>query len=611
MKRLTAMLLAAALFAFGCTAQQTQNEPAADPEPPVQETETVAETLTGTVESIDGDGMRLSIMPTMPGGQMPQGSLPEMPDGQMPQGNPPEMPGGQMPQGNPPEMPNGQMPQGNPPERPEGEMPGMPGGQGGMEISSRAMRFAQNAVFTDENGNAIARDRIAAGDTVTVTLNGEGLITAVRKEAQTFSFGGPQGPGGAFPGGPGGSAPTSYTAVRPFAEDGTIADETIASTGTDESAVLVGNGANVTVRSTAVTRVSSDSTGGDSASFYGVGAAMLVTDGMLTAENCTVETDAAGGAGVFAYGKGTATVHDTKIKTKQGTSGGLHVAGGGTLYAENCTVETDGGSAAAIRSDRGGGTMTIDGGSYTSNGSGSPAVYCTADITVKNAVLTATGSEAVCIEGKNSLTLSDCTLSGNMPDLSQNDCTWTVILYQSMSGDSEIGTSKFTMTGGKLVSGHGGIFYTTNTSSEFRLENVEITASADCPFLLKCTGNRNARGWGREGANGARSVFTAVRQALEGNILWDRISTLTVTLTEGSVWTGAFLETDSAAGDGGASLVIDENSTWIVTGDSVLTSLENRGTIADAEGRTVTIRTAAGEVLVAGESAYCVTVAEP
>lgn len=66
--------------------------------------------------------------------------------------------------------------------------------------------------------------------------------------------------------------------------------------------------------------------------------------------------------------------------------------------------------------------MTVDGGTYTSNGTGSPAVYSTADITVSNAVLLANGSEAVCIEGKNSLKLSNCDVTSSMPDNDQNDC---------------------------------------------------------------------------------------------------------------------------------------------------------------------------------------------
>ena len=37
-------------------------------------------------------------------------------------------------------------------------------------------------------------------------------------------------------------------------------------------------------------------------------------------------------------------------------------------------------------------------------------------------------TEAVCIEGLNSLHLFDTDLTGNMSDDEQNDCTWNVIL---------------------------------------------------------------------------------------------------------------------------------------------------------------------------------------
>ncbi len=422
-------------------------------------------------------------------------------------------------------------------------------------------------------------------------------------------FGG--GPGG-MPGGPGGGAsqPESYEAVQAYDSDAEIADETIASTGTDESAVLV-TGGSVKVSGATVTRESADSTGGDSASFYGVGAAMLVTGGTLTVFGSSIATDAAGGAGVFAYGEGTAYVSDTAIVTRQGTSGGIHVAGGGTLKATNLTVETFGGSSAAIRSDRGSGTMTVEGGSYTAHGSGSPAVYVTADISIKDAELTATGSEALCLEGLNTVRLYNTTLSGAMPDDPQNDNTWTVILYQSMSGDAQVGQGSFTMDGGKLISSNGGLFYTTNTESVFTLRNVEIEAADDCEYFLRATGNSNQRGWGSAGANGADCVFTAISQAMSGNVIYDSISHLTLYLTEGTVFTGAVVDDESCAGeggDGGAELVLDDSSTWVVTGDSVLSALHAAGTIVDAEGRTVTIRAADGSAFVTGDSPYVVTV---
>ncbi len=408
-------------------------------------------------------------------------------------------------------------------------------------------------------------------------------------------------PGRPMGGPPGGmsSRPESYSAVITCAEDTEFTDETIASTGTDENAVLVTAG-NVTV------------SGGDSASFYGVGAAVLVTGGAVTVEDTVISTSANGGAGVFAYGDGTAYVSDTEITTQKGASGGIHVAGGGTLKAVDLTVSTYGASSAAIRSDRGSGTMTVEGGSYTSHGSGSPAVYVTADISVKDAELTATGSEALCLEGLNTIRLYDCDLSGDMPDDAQNDNTWTVILYQSMSGDSQVGRGTFVMDGGTLTSGNGGIFYTTNTDSVFTVRNVEIAAADDCEYFLRVTGNSNRRGWGTAGQNGANCVFTAIAQEMNGDVIYDSVSCLTLYLTEGTVFTGALVDDESCAGSGGSgtvSLIVDAASAWVVTADSSLTSLNCAGRVVDAEGLQVRIVGTDGTVFVEGESGVTVTVA--
>ena len=211
-----------------------------------------------------------------------------------------------------------------------------------------------------------------------------------RPEAMGTPPEGMDGPGG-HGGMPGGQSNFSgeYKALLTVSEDTTLVDS-LYSEGTDEVALLV-TGGDVSFSNATVMRNSADSTGGDASSFYGVGSAILATGGNLTLDNMTIETDAAGAAGVFSYGDGVITVADSTITTMQGTSGGIHVAGGGTLYAKNLTVTTNGASSAAIRSDRGSGTMVVEGGTYTSNGAGSPAVYVTADITVSDAVLSATG----------------------------------------------------------------------------------------------------------------------------------------------------------------------------------------------------------------------------
>lgn len=453
----------------------------------------------------------------------------------------------------------------------------------------------------DGNGQGAEAEKISLsdiqeGDIVSITLDEDGNAASITVMSMEMS-GQSQGV-------------DSYTAVNEYTEDTTVSGETLESTGTDENAALISSGASVTLDNDTITRTSDSSTGGDNSSFYGVGAAVLATDGTAYVKDGSVTTDAAGGAGLFAYGDGTVYASGTTVKTTQDTSGGVHVAGGGTLYGWNLDVETNGESSAAIRSDRGGGTMVIDGGNYVSNGVGSPAIYSTADIAVSNASLTANGSEAVCIEGLNSIHLYDCDLTGNMSDLDQNDNTWTVILYQSMSGDSEVGNSTFQMDGGSLTSENGGVFYTTNTESTITLSNVDINYNDDNEFFLQCTGNTNQRGWGQSGANGADCHFTGISQDMQGNVIWDSISDLDFYLTEGSSLTGAVVDDETYAGEGGdgyCNVYVSSDSTWTVTGDSTVSSLENEGTIVDSEGKTVTIQGTDGTVYVQGDSEYTIT----
>ena len=541
-----------------------------------------------------------------PNGQQPGGSSDAQQPGNAPSGENTQQPGGNgqqpngAPGGQPGEAPNGQQPGGSSDAQQSGNAPdgGLPGFSTDAVDLLNLEALLENEIITQDEYDAIAA--LLPED------SGNGMPGSA-PDGQPGNGGSSdaQQPGGAPDG-----QPDSYDAARSLSEDAAISGETIESTGTDENALLV-TGGTVSVDGATVTRASDDSTGGDASSFYGVGAAILATGGTLTVSNSTITTDANGGAGVFAYGDAAVTVSDATIATSKDTSGGVHVAGGGALYASNLTVTTEGASSAAVRSDRGGGTLVVDDGSYTASGSGSPAVYVTADVTLSNAALTATGSEALCLEGLNSVLLTDCDLTGDMPDQDQNDTTWTVILYQSMSGDSEVGKGTFTMEGGSLTSLNGGLFYTTNTESEFSLRNVTLTAADDSEFLLRCTGNANRRGWGQTGANGADCTFTAAEQTMDGDVIWDSISNLSLNLTEGSVLTGAILDDESCAGEGGdgaCALTIDATSKWIVTGDSVLTTLSCDGEIVDADGSAVTLAASDGTVLSEGTSAYTVTV---
>ena len=578
--------------------------------------ETEGNTLLGQVTAVNEDSFTIALGTRKemqaPGGEGGEQQTP--PDGEGGgQQTPPEKPDSDKEQASDGEGAEQQTP-------PDGENGGQqtpPDGEGGGQPSlldltgeEQTISVASDTVITresmqapDDSSETVTLSDLQEGDIVAVELNDDG--TAASVTIQSMNMGGGMG-------GPGSQSQgvDSYTAVNTYSEDTSLDGDSIASSGTDENAVLVDSGASVSIKNATITRDSEESTGGDNSSFYGVGAAVLATDGTASVSNSTITTDAKGGAGLFAYGDGTIYAADSTITTQQDTSGGIHAAGGGTLYAWDLDVTTNGQSSAAIRSDRGGGTMVVDGGTYTSNGVGSPAVYCTANIAVNNATLTANGSEAVCIEGLNSLHLFNCALSGNMDDDDQNDCTWGVIVYQSMSGDSEVGNSTFQMTGGTLKTGNGGLLYTTNTECTLTLDSVDITYAPDSEFFLRCTGNDNQRGWGQTGSNGSDCLFTAINQEMQGDVIWDSISDLDFYITDNSVLTGAFVDDETYAGNGGdgyCNVYLEEGCTWTVTGDSTVTSLESEGDIVDTDGKTVSIVGTDGTVYVEGDSAYTIT----
>ena len=407
----------------------------------------------------------------------------------------------------------------------------------------------------------------------------------------------PNGFGGGTP--PGGSSFSfEYTAAAEISSAAETTGESYVSGASDENALLIRTGDTVSVIDASVTKAG-DSDGGDSCSFYGLNAAVLVMGGTETLiSGGTVETSASGANGVFCYGGNggrngadgdgtTLYISGTTITTTGDGSGGIMTTGGGVTYAEDLTVTTSGRSSAAIRTDRGGGTVTANGGTYTTSGLGSPAIYSTADVTVRNAVLTSNLSEGVCIEGKNSITLENCSLTADNTQCNGNATFLdTIMIYQSMSGDADSGTSAFTMTGGSLTGLSGHLFHVTNTHAVITLDQVELTNEGSDILLSVCDD-----GW--NGADNIAEVY-ASRQALSGTLLVGDNSTLTLSLSDGSVFEGTVSgEITNAKGEqvsssvGTVSVTLDETSTWVLTADTWISSFSGNAENVISNGHTL------------------------
>ncbi len=433
----------------------------------------------------------------------------------------------------------------------------------------------------------------------------------------------PDKPGSSGTGTPGGgSSSVTYSGATTVSSASTLSDEKYASTTADENALLIDTSEAVTVKNATVTK-SGDSSGGDSCNFYGINSGIMVKGGSTTTiTGAGISTTGTGANGVFSYGGNggtngaagdgtTVVISDSKITTTGSNAGGIMTTGGGITKASNLTIETSGQSSAPIRTDRGGGTVTVDGGTYTSNGLGSPAIYSTADITVSNATLTSNLSEGVCIEGKNSITIKDSVLTANNTKTNGNAtfCD-TIMIYQSMSGDADSGQSYFTMTGGSLISKNGHVFHVTNTNANITLSGVKITNSDSGNVLISVCDD----GW--SGADN-KATLNASSQTLKGDALVGSDSGLSIKLSDGSSWTGKVSgDITNAKGTvvstsvGTVDVTIDSGSTWTLTGDTYITSFSgdassvvSNGYVLYVNGTALSGTSSSGDTTISDESA--------
>ena len=308
---------------------------------------------------------------------------------------------------------------------------------------------------------------------------------------------------------------------------------------------------------------------GDEADFYGTNAAVYAEEGAaLTLEDITVTCDGTHANAVFSYGENTnVTISDSKIETTSDCSGGIMVTGGATIVARNLDIHTTGDSSAAIRSDRGGGVEDVSGGRYVTEGVGSPAIYSTAEVTVRDASLTSMASQGVVVEGRNSVCLEGCTLDArNTTKRSdKSDYFQAVMIYQSMSGDAQEGKASFTMRSGTLDNISGDVFFVNNTVADIELSGVKVINEDTSGCLLRAC----AAGWGNEGENGGHVTLTLEDQEVAGDIITDEISEVNCYLKGSSALVGAVNPQNA----GKVYVELASGATWELSQDSFVDGL--------------------------------------
>ena len=368
-----------------------------------------------------------------------------------------------------------------------------------------------------------------------------------------------------------------YSSYSATSTNENLSGKSLSSKTADQSVVYVTK-SGIAISDSNLNKESGDSSKTESSEFYGINSAVLVNGGELTMTGGSITTSAKGANAVVATNNGKVKITGTKIiSTGPRSSRGLHSTFGGKIEATKVNISTQGGSCASLATDRGEGTITCTECILSTGGAGSPLIYSTGDITISKTIGTATGAQAVVIEGKNTATIKEssnlkCTGMPNRKTVDQ--CG--VMLYQSMSGDAASGTSTFNCDKSSIeiqssssVYSSAPMFFITNTQAKINLE--ECTLKYGSGIFLKAEGTSE---WGNIGSNGGIVTLTLTNQDIEGDIIVDTYSGLTINLI-GSTITGKINEANTAAK---ISIILDEDSSIILTGNSFYTSLINEKT---------------------------------
>lgn len=359
--------------------------------------------------------------------------------------------------------------------------------------------------------------------------------------------------------------PSTFTGTSVISESKTFEHQRFDNTTSDQNSFIGKNKASITINSSVFDKTG-NTTNDDNSNFRGQNAVVLSIEGSQTnIKDSNITSNSIGSNAVFATGEGSViNVENTNIHTKGDSSRGLDATYKGTVNGKNLTITTEGAHSATLATNRGEGTITAEAAKLTTSGTGSPVIYSTGNITANNVNGVANKSEIGVVEGKNSITLTNSNVTGYHDN--------GFMLYQSFSGDAESGIARLKAENNTLTThGTGAFIYVNNTTAEADLIGNTILMPNTTTLVKAAADSR----WGKDGENGGHLTLRASNQELNGNIVADSISTVSLDMTNGSSLVGA-VNTNNTAKE--ITMKLSKDSTWTLTGDSYVKSLTNEDT---------------------------------
>ncbi|MCH4148044.1 MAG: hypothetical protein LKF33_06415 [Prevotella sp.] len=334
----------------------------------------------------------------------------------------------------------------------------------------------------------------------------------------------------------------------------TLTSATYSSTKSDENVIKV-TGGTLNLNNCTITK-SGDTGDTDNSSFLGTNSAVYVggSGAVINMTGGTITTNAQGANGGFAYNGGTLNISNVTINNSKTVSRGIHATGGGIINAYNLTVTTQAATSSTIATDRGGGTVTVWGGSFTAKGDHSAVLYSTGKITAHEITGTSANGEIGIIEGDNTIDIDSCNITAGSAKRG-------LMILQSGSGDANGYHGIITVNSGTLT--------LTDTSAPLCEVPTNITGTLTLTDVTL-------------------TVPSKILMYVDYNTQWKTYGgTGNLVLNTNSSWT--YSGTVAQDSYGKVNVTVKSGVTWNVTGNVTLNSLTvEKGGVVNLNGHTLT-----------------------
>jgi hypothetical protein len=384
----------------------------------------------------------------------------------------------------------------------------------------------------------------------------------------------------------GGSSSSKTPAGSAFAlSDGSTVTkngEALTTSSSDYNVVQVTNGT-LTMTDCTVTKTGdySSSYSGDDTSFYGTNSAVYASGSGATVNMTggTVTTDAKGANAVFATNGATINVSGITIDNTKSVSRGLHCTGGGIINATNVNITTRSETSSTVATDRGGGTVTVRGGTITAKGNKSAVLYSTGTISVDGIRGLSEKGPMATVEGANTVIIENSTMQSDAEARG-------ILLHQSNSGDAEGTKPVCYITNSTLTTTNNSapLAFVTNVTGTLTLTDVTLSVASNKLMTVE---------YYKRGENSTGHLVLKTTKnswAYTGDVDADTKNSLAVTVGANVTWNGA-ADADNNAKS--AIVTIESGAVWNLTGNSYVSILTNNGTI-NKNGYTLTVGSSSG-----------------